>query len=283
MIEPLSLESVHLARTVKFDIYTPSAFTADNTGTILLCNDGQDLVSMNFGDIVKPLFENGILKPFIIVGIHCGDDRMNEYGMASGPDYMGRGTKGALYQRFVLEELLPCLHSHLDVEQFAEYAYAGFSLGALSAIDIAWNNPGLFSKVGVFSGSLWWRSKSPKKKDFSPDQDRLMHRQISLGDFHPGMKFFFECGELDETEDRNKNGVIDSIDDTIDLMKILVRKGYREGSDIKYLQLPDGRHDVATWARAFPVFLQWGWGKCLKAPTSASVINQPGPSNLENR
>ncbi|HTE26997.1 alpha/beta hydrolase [Flavitalea sp.] len=263
MIEPLSLESVPLARTVKFDIYTPSAFTANSSGTILLCNDGQDLVSMNFGDIVKHLFETGTLKPIIIVGIHCGDDRMNEYGMTSGPDYKGRGSKGALYQQFVLEELLPTLHRHLAVDRFAEYAYAGFSLGALSAIDIAWNHPELFSKVGVFSGSLWWRSKSQKAKDYNPDQDRLMHRQMSQGNYYPGMKFFFECGELDETEDRNKNGVIDSIDDTFDLMKILVRKGYREGADIKYLQLPDGRHDVATWARALPVFLNWGWGKSL--------------------
>src|SRR6188768_2937750 len=107
MIEPLSLESIHLSRTVKFDIYTPSAFKADNSDTILLCNDGQDLLSMNFGTIAKTLFENGELKPIIIVGIHCGNDTMNEYGMSSGPDYMGRGSKGALYQRFVLEELLP--------------------------------------------------------------------------------------------------------------------------------------------------------------------------------
>ena len=28
------------------------------------------------------------------------------------------------------------------------------------------------------------------------------------------MKFFFECGTEDETEDRNGNGIIDSIDDT---------------------------------------------------------------------
>jgi hypothetical protein len=74
------------------------------------------------------------------------------------------------------------------------------------------------------------------------------------------MKFFFECGEHDEEEDRNKNGVIDSIDDTLDLMRLLVKKGYREGRDIYYLQLPDGRHDVPSWAKALPTFLNWGWG-----------------------
>jgi enterochelin esterase-like enzyme len=87
-----------------------------------------------------------------------------------------------------------------------------------------------------------------------------MHLQVRNGIYRPGMKFFFQCGEMDESEDRNKNGVIDSIDDTIDLMRELVKKGYREGRDIYYLQVPDGKHDVASWSRAIPKFLKWGWG-----------------------
>jgi enterochelin esterase-like enzyme len=64
---------------------------------------------------------------------------------------------------------------------------------------------------------------------------------------------------LDELEDRNNNGVIDSIDDTIDLLRELQAKGYREGTDFRYLQLKDGKHDVPTWAKALPEFLKWGW------------------------
>ena len=29
---------------------------------------------------------------------------------------------------------------------------------------------------------------------------------------------------------------------------------------IRFLELTEGRHDVATWAKAFPDFLKWGWG-----------------------
>lgn len=260
IIESFNIESVPLGRSVKVDFYLPSPLEFPSNAELCLVNDGQDLASMNFGQIVGPLFDDNRLSPIIIAGIHCGDDRLNEYGMAMSPDYKGRGTKGAQYHEFVMNELIPFIHSHFGVEKFAAYAYAGFSLGALSALDIAWNNPQIFSRVGVFSGSLWWRSKSQKASDYNPNRDRLMHRQVKEGGFHPGMKFFFECGELDETEDRNRNGVIDSIDDTFDLMKILVRKGYREGPDIKYLQLKDGRHDVPTWSRALPVFLNWSWG-----------------------
>ena len=263
MSESLTLQSISLGRTVRFDIYKPAVtFTgaefSDNR--LLLCNDGQDLVTMNFDAMVNPLFEQVQIKQLIVVGIHCGDDRLNEYGMASSADYKGRGSKGAAYQRFVLEELLPAVHLHLGVTRFVSYAYAGFSLGGLSAIDIAWNNPGWFNTVGVFSGSFWWRSKSQDASDYHPNKHRLMHRQLRESEYRPGMKFFFQCGELDETEDRDKNGVIDSIDDTFDIIKILVRMGYKEGPDIRYLQIPDGRHDVPTWARALPIFLIWGWG-----------------------
>jgi hypothetical protein len=66
---------------------------------------------------------------------------------------------------------------------------------------------------------------------------------------------------MDEIRDRNKNGIIDSIDDTLDLMKELEAKGYSPENDIRYLELKDGKHDVPTWARAMPEFLKWGWGK----------------------
>ncbi|MBA2563066.1 MAG: hypothetical protein H0V14_09180, partial [Chitinophagaceae bacterium] len=79
--------------------------------------------------------------------------------------------------------------------------------------------------------------------------------------YYPWLKFFFETGTLDETADRNKNGVIDAIDDTISLIYELVLKGYDKETDIKYFEMKDGRHDVPTWGRAFPEFLKWGWGK----------------------
>ena len=86
-----------------------------------------------------------------------------------------------------------------------------------------------------------------------------MHSQIRKGDFHPGLKFFFEAGTLDETEDRNNNGVIDAIDDTLSLIEALKQKGYNAGTDICYLEMKEGRHDIATWAKAMPAFLKWGW------------------------
>jgi hypothetical protein len=106
---------------------------------------------------------------------------------------------------------------------------------------------------------LWWRSRG-YQEGYDDTKHRIMHQQIKKGGFYPWLRFFFECGALDEKADRNNNGIIDAIDDTLDLIKELKRKGYDENS-IKYLELEDGRHDVATWTRAFPDFLVWSWGR----------------------
>lgn len=262
--ESITLFSEPLDREVKVDFYLPTNIQAPESLSLLLINDGQDLVTMGFDRMLSSLYENHHLRPLLCVGIHCGEDRINEYGMLIGPDFKGRGAKAPQHLRFILEELLPYISTAYKVAAFKEMSYAGFSLGGLSAMDIAWNYPSLFTRTGVFSGSLWWRSKDILEKSHNENTARMMHRQIRLGTKKEGMKFYFQCGELDETADRNKNGVIDSIDDTIDLMRELLAKGYKEGKDFHYQQLPDGKHDVPTWAKAFPAFLKWGWGSNLK-------------------
>lgn len=260
-VERVELDSAFLDRIVKVDFYLPATINPSQELSLLLINDGQDLVTMGFEKLIDHFHHSNILRPLLCVGIHCGEDRRNEYGMMSSLDYKGRGTKATNYCKFIFEELIPHVYSQFSLKSVKEKAFAGFSLGALSALDIVWNNPGVFQKVGIFSGSLWWRVKDRNDKDFNEASDRLMHRQIRNGAYHPELKFFFQCGEMDEAEDRNKNGVIDSIDDTIDVMRELLAKGYTEGKDMQYFQLKDGRHDVATWARSLPLFLQWGWGK----------------------
>jgi iron(III)-enterobactin esterase len=91
-----------------------------------------------------------------------------------------------------------------------------------------------------------------------------MHQQIKNGKFKEGLKFYFTTGSLDETADRNNNGIIDSIDDTESLIEELEKLGYNRNNDIRYINYEDGKHDVETWGRAMPQFLLWGWGRGMK-------------------
>lgn len=258
-LESHVLTSVYLDRPVDVDCFLPCHVAHPSNMSLLLINDGQDMDKLGLKEMLEKLISHHQVHPILCVGIHANENRKMEYGTAHRADYMGRGAKASLYQNFIINELLPYIHTTYHIKNFKETAFAGFSLGGLMALDIVWNHPEIFSKAGVFSGSLWWRTKS-LDDDYNEDTDRIMHAQVRSSIHKPGLKFFFESGTQDETADRNNNGIIDSIDDTIALMDELEKKGYNKEHDIKYLELPDGKHDVATWARAMPAFLKWGWG-----------------------
>lgn len=258
-METCVVHSEYLEREVTINIYLPSKIHYLDQVSLLLINDGQDLIKMRFDELFSELLTNGSIEPIVCVGIHCGPERKMEYGTAYSADFNGRGAKAGLYSKFIFDELLPFIRKKYNAPSFKDKSFAGFSLGALSALDIAWNNASEFRKIGLFSPSLWWRRKG-YEDGYDDEQDRLMHLQIRKGKFHPWLQFFIECGELDETADRNKNGIIDSIDDALDLIVALKAKGYTE-NHIQYLQVEEGKHDIETWEKIMPQFLQWGWGK----------------------
>jgi enterochelin esterase-like enzyme len=250
-----------LQRNVEVEIMTPPQLDASRKYPILLLNDGQDSEAVKIKETLNELITQKAIPEIIVVGISAAD-RMQEYGIASRPDYFGRGKLAKAYSDYVTQELIPYLNYKLPVSEVAtERVFAGYSLGGLSAMDIVWNYPELFGKVGVFSGSFWWRKRDSGSFFYSDYRDRLMHLQVRRGKFKPGMKFWFETGTQDEQSDRNKNGVIDSIDDTMDLISELTRKGYRPFHDIQYLEIKDGKHNPETWASAMPYFLKWAFAK----------------------
>ena len=258
-VEQYTIDSEYLEREVLFDVYLPEEALHLAQLSLLLINDGQDLVKMPFDEILGKLLHDKLIEPLVCIGIHCGPERKMEYGTAYSADYLGRGVKAGLYTKFIFDELLPFIRKKFHTPSFKDKSFAGFSLGGLSALDISWNHASEFRKIGIFSGSLWWRRKG-YEEGYNEETDRMMHLQIRKGTFHPWLQFFIECGTLDETADRNNNGIIDAIDDALDLIVELKAKGYTD-QHIEYLELADGKHDVATWAKALPAFLQWGWGK----------------------
>lgn len=252
-----TIKSAFLERDVQVDIYMPGKYLGTSKD-ILFINDGQDLVRMDFASILSPLLQKKEVKPIICVGIHCGPERKMEYGMKDQPDFKGRGAKAGLYEQFLFEECIPFLEE-AGIDTNLQMHYAGFSLGALTALDISWRHASRFNKTGIFSGSLWWRNKG-YDEGYKDETDRLAHAMIRKGPVKENLKFFLQCGAADESEDRNSNGIIDSIDDALDLAEELRNIGYPDDA-VYYLEIPDGRHDVPTWGRAFPAFFKWGWCK----------------------
>lgn len=252
------IHSTYLNRDVAYDIILPPDFSIHaKNNKVLFMNDGQDLEALSMPVILQKLYDTHAIKPFVLVAVHTNERRIQEYGTASTPDYKNRGSLADKYTGFVLKELLPCIQSNYGTSLAKEdNFFCGFSLGGLSAIDIVWANPDIFSKVGVFSGSFWWRKKA-YEEGYDDDKDRIMHTIVKEGKYHQGQKFWFECGTNDEKDDRNNNGIIDSIEDTLDLITELENHGYQKEVDIIYYEVLGGEHNQKTWSEAMPVFLKW--------------------------
>jgi enterochelin esterase-like enzyme len=255
----IDFTSKALARKVRIDIYRPTSAHPVPSGGFptLFINDGQDMEAVGLKATLEKFFHQKTIPPIVAVAIHAGD-RMHEYGTSNRLDYKKRGKKAKAYARFLLNELIPFLKERYPCSLIPEEtAVAGFSLGGLSAFDLAWHQPRQFLKVGVFSGSFWWRHKAFTPKD--PDADRVIHDMLAKSEKREGLRFWLQTGTKDETEDRNNNGIIDAIDDTLDVIKALKKLGYQEGHDITYVEVIDGEHNPQTWGKVMPDFLKWAF------------------------
>jgi enterochelin esterase-like enzyme len=252
------VQSTFLSSRLNVDVYLPPGFTERENYPILFFNDGQEMENVKLTGALQQLYAQQKIAPILVVAIHAAE-RLQEYGTVAQADYKQRGSKARLYSQFILEELIPHLSNNYPCSTTpTENAFAGFSLGGLSAFDLAWHFPETFRKAGVFSGSFWWRSKEYSDED--PDGGRIMHELVRQSTHRPGMRFWFQTGTMDETCDRNKNGIIDAIDDTLDIIRELETLGYRQGQDIHYREVEGGIHHPSTWAEVLPEFLVWAFG-----------------------
>ncbi len=254
--------SKYLKRHVVLDVFLPPHYHQETEAyPVLYANDGQDMEGVKMENTLTGLYQDNKLPKIIVVAVHTCSERLQEYGTAAMPDYKGRGSKADKYTKFVMDELMPYIHQSYRVKKEATHtAFMGFSLGGLSAFDITWHHPYAFTKVGVFSGSFWWRKKA-YEDGYDDENDRIMHNLIRQSSYKKGLKMWFEVGTADEKDDRNNNGIIDAIDDTLDLMTELEKKGYKKDADMRYLCIEGGEHNQKTWATCLPDFLTWAFVK----------------------
>jgi iron(III)-enterobactin esterase len=265
-VRPVTLGAVpsgYLANQRDITVYLPPAYD-DRPGErypVLYLNDGQDRGQLKLHETLARLQAAGHIRPLLVVAIPTNDQRLQEYGTAVAANAKGYGDRAAAYSRFITEELLPLIDGQFRTRtEPAGRAILGASLGGLSAFDLAWNHPDLFGTAGVFSGSFWWRAAEDETA-IAPGR-RIMHQQVrdAAADVDgPKLRLWFEAATRDEQDDRDNNGVIDAIQDTLELMDELVAQGYRPGRDMVYVEVEGGRHDYDTWSKWLPDFLCWAF------------------------
>src|SRR4051812_11823447 len=123
VVENHVISSVHLKRDVNVDLYLPLNVADPMDMSLLLINDGQDLIKMDFENILEELYNDNLITPILCVGLHCGKDRRNEYATADILDYKGRGTKANAYSQFIFLELLPFIRETYKIPSFKEKSF----------------------------------------------------------------------------------------------------------------------------------------------------------------
>jgi enterochelin esterase-like enzyme len=255
-----SIYSRHLQKHIDLTIISTPVPKEKNSFNLLLLNDGEDIEKLRVKKIIDSLYKKNLLQPILTVAITPAD-RMQEYGVSGYAGFNNNGMSAEKYASFIDDELYPFIKKRAGIRKFNSITIAGCSLGGLSAFDIAWDHADKIDKVGVFSGSFWYRDKDASDSNYSDDKNRVIINKIRASRKKPHLKYWFYAGGNEEIADRDHDGIIDVVDDTKDLVDLIKRKNVSPPQDIIYTEVKEGKHDYDSWSSVFPGFLIWADGK----------------------
>lgn len=289
-IETLQLDAPGLSpKPIRVRVLLPADYRDDAAVgyPVLYVNDGQDMEAVALRETLSRMTQDGTLRPVIAVAIDMPPDRMAAYGLSDRAARHGLvaqtrygpvGAQAHAYSEWVAHTLVPMVDAHYRTQPSAgARTMLGWSLGALNAFNLGWQYPDVFGRVGAFSPSFWVSADRGSPRAI--ERTRLAQRLVENSAPRPGLKLFLAAGDSEETDDRDRDGTIDVLDDARDLLagvrdrarpsaggdawpgtSINGDDAARAGrADAVLYRLPGGKHNQASWARVLPVFLRWAY------------------------
>jgi len=209
--------------------------------SVLYLNDGQNLFDENapFGNwaidqSLEELARLGMRNVIVIAIDHGGEDRISEYLPYFDPRF-GKG-QGELYIQFLEETLIPYVNKNYRTLPDRDHTgIGGSSMGGLISLFAGLNHQDTFSKLMVFSPSLWIAPKIFRQAEhFRPEL--------------PSSLYIYAGGK--ESPNHLPN---------VHRLKKRLIDGKHQFDHVKmHLSLnPEGTHSEAFWRREFPEALKW--------------------------
>ncbi|HSH03981.1 MAG TPA: alpha/beta hydrolase-fold protein [Anaerolineae bacterium] len=256
----VTLRSSYLGDERELVIFAPAGYEkgAGRVYPVVYILDGQEHEALAVQRTLAHLWKYGHLKRLLVVMVPTGGDRFQEYGVADIPNGHGLAKLAAAHNQFLVEEVRPYV-----VREWGGAAegagLVGMSLSGLAAFVLGWQRPDLFSTVGVFSGSFWWRTG--EGADGYPANERIGPLVVAKKGYQAGWRVWIQAATQDEWSDRDGDGVIDAIQDSLEVVGALEEVGYERGREVVYDEVLGGRHHYGTWAEVLPRFLRWGFSR----------------------
>jgi len=214
-------------------------YDSDKKYPVLYLHDGQNLFDDHspFGNwaidrSLGRLAKNRKGQVVIIAVDHGGEDRINEYLPYNSSKY-GKG-QGKKYIQFLQKTLKPYVEEKYRVlSDASNTGIGGSSMGGLISLYAGLNAPKVFSKMMVFSPSLWLTPKIYQlARKFSPTDDTAL--------------YLYAGGQ--ESQVHLPNVMRFGAD-------LLAHK--ESGFRFKFSHNPDGVHHETNWREEFPQALRW--------------------------
>jgi predicted alpha/beta superfamily hydrolase len=224
--------------THDFIVYLPPMYDEepDRRFSVLYMQDGQNLFDpetsfckgnyWRMGETTDELTLAGEIEPLIIVGIYnAGKHRIDEYTPVE--DKRLGGGQADAYGQMLVEELKPFIdRTYRTLPGAANCGLGGSSLGGLVTLYLGLRYTWMFSKLAVMSPSVWWRN-------------RAILKTVAQIRRKPELKIWLDIGTKESER---------ALPDARELNLALVKKGWVEGRDLRYLEVPDAGHNETAWA-----------------------------------
>lgn len=200
-----------------------------------LFQDGSDFGNWEIDRKLALLAEYGRGDIIVIAVEHGSEDRIREYIFDN--DHVANGSEGKKYIRFLTDTLKPYVDLHFRTKKDRENTgIGGSSLGALISIYSGFLYPEVYSKLLIFSPSLW----------VEPDNNFPM-----MSFRNPfKTKIYLYGGEKEGAKMVKRIGVFENY------LKEWERMN-RFSFEVRTHINPDGTHNEHYWSQEFPRAIEW--------------------------
>jgi predicted alpha/beta superfamily hydrolase len=182
-------------------------------------------------ETVERLAGEGRIEPLIVVAVdNGGERRLVEYTPTRDP-HAPAGGGADLYGRMLVEELKPWVdRTYRTRPERGHTVIGGSSLGGLVSLYLGLKHPEVFGGIAALSTSAWW-------------DDRFIARFVDALPGKPDTRIWSDVGTREDSS---------AVSDARALRDALVRKGWREGEDLRHLEAEGAPHDETAWAKRMP-------------------------------